>query len=177
MRKYYYEGPTFKLWRGSRGPSFKFWTGCCGPTFKLWGASQGLEVSGPRFRSVGPTFTPCRENLCRQIDYIKRLLCREHVHVIFSIKTVVWISYKNIFIKTLLIETLNQNIKTCLQKQQKKLRNVLEQEMALLLKLHISRSFSAWGAQLCCCSWRTCPEKSGQQWSFYSYPKNIWPKT
>ena len=42
------------------------------------------------------------------------------MHVIFSIKTVVCISYKNIFINTLLIETLNQNIKICLQNLQKK---------------------------------------------------------
>ena len=34
MKKYYYEGPIFKLWRGS-------W----GPTFKLWG---GNRVPGPR---------------------------------------------------------------------------------------------------------------------------------
>ena len=52
---------------------------------------------------------PC-ENLCRQIDYIKRLYVDN-----MYIKTEVCISYKNIFIKTLLIETLNQNIKTCLQ--------------------------------------------------------------
>ena len=27
---------------------------------------------------------------------------------------------------------------------------------------------SGWGAQLCCCSWRTWPEKSDKQWSFYT---------
>ena len=43
------------------------------------------------------------------------------MHKIFSIKTVVCISYKNIFIKTLLIVTLNGNIKTCLQKEPKKI--------------------------------------------------------
>ena len=47
------------------------------------------------------------------------------MHVIFSIKTVVCISYKNIFINTLLIETLNQNMKICLQNLRKNLRKVL----------------------------------------------------
>ena len=35
MKKYYYEGPSFKLWRKSWGPSFK-----------LWG---GPRVPGPKF--------------------------------------------------------------------------------------------------------------------------------
>ena len=43
MKKYYYEGPTFRLWR-------KSW----GPTFEFWGGSRG-----PRFWGPGPTFTPC----------------------------------------------------------------------------------------------------------------------
>ena len=49
MKKYYYEGPTFKLRRGSRDPTFKFWRGSWGTTFKLWGGSQvlGPEVPGP----------------------------------------------------------------------------------------------------------------------------------
>ena len=40
MKKYYYEGPTFKIWRGSWDPTFKFWRGSWCPTFKLWGGSR-----------------------------------------------------------------------------------------------------------------------------------------
>ena len=53
MRKYY-EGPFFKLWRGSWSPTFKLWRGSWvsllnfrgvpSPTFKLWGGSW---VPGP----------------------------------------------------------------------------------------------------------------------------------
>ena len=45
MKKYYYEGPTFKLWRGSWGSTFKFWRGFWGPIFKLW---EGSQVPGTR---------------------------------------------------------------------------------------------------------------------------------
>ena len=57
------------------------------------------------------------------------------MHAIFSIKTAVCISYKNIFIKTLLTETFNQNIETCLQNQRKKLRKILEQKIGLLAEV------------------------------------------
>ena len=35
MKKYYYDGPTFKLWRRSCCPAFKLWRESWGPTFKL----------------------------------------------------------------------------------------------------------------------------------------------
>ena len=54
MKKYYYEGPTFKLCRGSwdlllnfeGGPGFPLlnFGEIPGPTFKLWGGSQ---IPGP----------------------------------------------------------------------------------------------------------------------------------
>ena len=55
-------------------------------------------------------------------------------------------SYKNIFIKTLSIETLYENIKTCLQKQRKKLRKILE-KLDFCWSYIICISFSGWGAQ------------------------------
>ena len=42
MKKYYYEGPTFKLWKRS-------W----GPTFKLWGGSRVLVPRVLRSRVLG----------------------------------------------------------------------------------------------------------------------------
>ena len=60
MKKYYYEGPAFKLWRGSSDPTSNYKRGpgvpllnfreIPGPTFKLWG--------GPGSWCPGPTFTP-----------------------------------------------------------------------------------------------------------------------
>ena len=59
MKKYYYEDPTFKLWRspevlllnfeGGPGVPLINLRGVLGPTFKLWGdsESQGLEIPGP----------------------------------------------------------------------------------------------------------------------------------
>ena len=62
MKKYCYEGPTFKLWRGSWGSTFKFWRGSWDPAFKL---KEGLESHFETLRGVpgpevlGPTFTRC----------------------------------------------------------------------------------------------------------------------
>ena len=66
MKKYYYEGSTFKLWRESWGPTYELWKRSWGPTFKFWGGipgpgSQGHEVLS---RGPGPTFTPCPEKRC-----------------------------------------------------------------------------------------------------------------
>ena len=49
--------------------------------------------------------------------------------------------YQNIFFKELLIETLNQSIKTYLQKQPKKIRKILKQEIGLCLKSHYLQKF------------------------------------
>ena len=50
MKKYYYEGPTFKLCRGSWDPTFKFRGG---PGSRIPG------TRGPGSWGPGPSFTPC----------------------------------------------------------------------------------------------------------------------
>ena len=51
MQKYYYEGSTFKLWRGSWNLTFKFWRGSWVPLLNFEGGpesgSQGPEVLFP----------------------------------------------------------------------------------------------------------------------------------
>ena len=58
MKKYYYDVPTFKLWRGSWSPTFKFWRGSWSPTFKLWGGpgSKVPESRGPGSGFLVPIF-------------------------------------------------------------------------------------------------------------------------
>ena len=55
MKKYYYEGPTFKLWRGSRVTLLNFEGGFLVPSPSV------PRSRAPESQGLGPTFTSCRD--------------------------------------------------------------------------------------------------------------------
>ena len=55
------------------------------------------------------------------------------------------------------VKKITENIRT---------RNCTSAEVTYLEDLF--SGVTGWGAQFGCCSWRTWPEKSGKQWSFYT---------
>ena len=142
MKKYYFEGPTFKLWRGSWDPIFKFGTGSRAPLLNF---EEGPGFRVPRSQVLGSWshFTPSR------LKYLK-----VKIKLLFiSQNKIIQILSKSFFPKHF-YGISKYKTRTIFKRNEKKVLCFLSKQSLielLALKVHLCRFENL---RICLCSYR-----------------------